>query len=151
MAYNPNNPNGQATMANSAPVTIASDQPTPSPHNITQTQVHKDGVYTNTQTSTSIWAPASGKKFVITDITVTSGGTVAGVVTIYDAASATAYVAGTHPAIFRGEFAPTTTSRPGVVKSFVNPYVSTTANNNVLVTTSAAINPLYIQINGYEI
>ena len=26
MAYNPNNPNGQATMANSAPVVIASDQ-----------------------------------------------------------------------------------------------------------------------------
>ena len=27
MAYNPNNPNGQATKANSAPITIASDQP----------------------------------------------------------------------------------------------------------------------------
>lgn len=27
MAYNPNNPNGQATSANSAPVVIASDQP----------------------------------------------------------------------------------------------------------------------------
>lgn len=28
MAYNPNNPNGQATMANSAPVTLASNQST---------------------------------------------------------------------------------------------------------------------------
>ena len=108
MAYNPNNANGQATMANSAPVTIASDQPTPSPHGILQTLVHKDAVYAATQTSASIWAPASGKKFVITDITITTGGTVAGVVTIYDAASATAYSAGVTPAIFRGEFAPTT-------------------------------------------
>ncbi len=150
MAYYPNNPNGQATRANSAPVTIASDQPTPSPHNITQTQVHKDAFYAATQTSVSIWAPASGKKFVITDITITTGGNVSGVVTIYDAASG-AYSVGVTPAIFRGEFAPSTTSKPGVVKNFVNPYVSTTANNNVFVTTSAAINPLYIQINGYEI
>lgn len=30
MAYNPQNPNGKAVMANSQPVTIASDQPAPS-------------------------------------------------------------------------------------------------------------------------
>lgn len=30
MAYNPQNPNGKAIMANSQPVTIASDQPAPS-------------------------------------------------------------------------------------------------------------------------
>lgn len=159
MAYNPQNPNGQATSANSSPVVIASDQSAvnnnvitgSAPHNIGFTQVHKDAVYTGTQTSTAIWDPAAGKKFVITDITVTTGGTTAGIVTIYDASGTTAYTASTTPAIFRGEFAPSSTARPGVVKSFVYPYISSAADNNVLVTTSAAINPLYIQMNGYEI
>ena len=123
----------------------------PAPHNIGYNPVHKDAVYSTAQTSTSFWITATGKKFVITDLTVTTGGNTAGIVTIYDAASATAYSAGTTPAIFRGEFAPSTTNRPGVVKNFVYPYISTTANNYVLVTTSAAINPIYIQVNGYEI
>jgi hypothetical protein len=154
MSYQPLNPNGAASSANSSPVVIATDQspiPISAPHIIGYDFVHKDAVYSTTQTSTSFWIPSTGKKFVITDLTVTTGGNTAGVVTIYDASSGTAYSAGTTPAIFRGEFAPSTTNRPGVVKNFIYPYVSTTANNYVLVTTSAAINPLYIQINGYEI
>lgn len=123
----------------------------PPPHNIGYIQVHKDSTTSATLTSSSIWAPTTGKKFIITDITIAAGGTTAGVVTIYDAASATAYSAGVTPAIFRGEVAPSTNSRPVIVKNFAVPYQSTTVNNNVLVTTSAAINPLYIQINGYEI
>lgn len=124
---------------------------TPAPHNIGYTLVHKDGEYTTAQTGTIIWTPASGKKFVITDITITTGGTTTGLVTIFDAASGTTtYSAGTTPAIFRGTFAPATTGYPGVIKSFNFPYVSTTANNVVHVTTSAAMT-IYVQINGYEI
>jgi len=121
------------------------------PHNVGYQPVHKDAVYTTAQTSTSFWVTTTGKKFVITDLTITTGGNVAGIVTMYDAPSGVAYVAGSSPAIFRGEFSPSTTSRPGVVKNFIFPYVSATASHNVLVTTSAAINPIYIQVNGYEI
>lgn len=123
----------------------------PAPHNFGYTIVHKDAVYATQQTSTALWTPTSGKKFAISDLTVTTGGTTAGIVTIYDATSGTAYSAGVTPAIFRGEFAPSATVRPGAVKSFNIPYVSTTANNSVIVTTSAAMNPVYIQLNGYEI
>jgi phosphoribosylpyrophosphate synthetase len=162
MAYNPQNINGQATMANSSPVVIASDQSTLT---ITATAlatgsaphlfggivlIHKDSEYTTQQTTTALWTPASGKRFVVTDLTITTGGTTNGIVTLYDAAASTAYSAGTTPAVFRGEFAPSSTSRPGVVKSFNVPYVSPTVNNRLHVTTSAAMT-VYIQVNGYEI
>jgi hypothetical protein len=123
------------------------------PHNFGYTLFHKDNAYTTQQGpgAVSFYAPtAATRRFVITDITITTGGTVAGVVTLYDATSATAFSQNTTPAIFRGEFAPSTTSRPGIVKAFPVPYVSTTANNNIMINTSAAMT-IYVQVNGYEI
>lgn len=121
------------------------------PHNFGYTLVHKDGEYTTAQTGTVLWTPTSGKKFAVTDITISVGGTTSGVVTLFDATSATTtYTAGTTPAIFRGAFAPSTSSSPGAIKSFNVPYVSTTANNVVHITTSAAMT-VYVQLNGYEI
>lgn len=121
------------------------------PHNFGYLIVHKDGEYTTTQTGTAIWTPATGKKFAVTDISITTGGTTAGIVTLWQGAVAdTTYTTGTDPAIFRGEFAPTNTSKPGAIKSFNVPYISTTIDHILRVTTSAAMT-LYIQINGYEI
>lgn len=120
------------------------------PHNFGYTLVHKDGEYSTQQTTTALWTPTTGKRFAVTDITISTGSTTAGIVTIYDAAAATAYSAGTTPAVFRGEFAPSATAKPGAIKSFNVPYVSTTANNRLHVTTSAAMT-VYIQVNGYEI
>lgn len=121
------------------------------PHNFGYTLVHKDAEYTTAQTGTNLWVPTSGKKFVVTDLTITTAGTTAGLVTLFQAASATtAYSAGTTPAIFRGNFVPSATSTPGVVKPFPVPYVSTTADHVLHVTTSAAMT-VYIQVNGYEI
>jgi hypothetical protein len=120
------------------------------PHNFGYTIVHKDGEYTTAQTTTALWTPTTGKKFTVTDITISTGGTTSGIVTVFDSAAATAYSAGTTPAIFRGEFAPSATAKPGAVKSFNVPYCSTTVNNRLHVTTSAAMT-VYIQLNGYEI
>ena len=121
------------------------------PHNFGYTVFHKDGEYTTAQTGTNLWTPTAGKKFVVTDLTITTGGTTAGLVTLFQAASATTtYAAGTTPAIFRGNFIPSATSTPGVVKPFPVPYVSTTADHTLHVTTSAAMT-VYIQVNGYEI
>lgn len=121
------------------------------PHNIGYSLVHKDVEYTTAQTGTAIWTPAAGRKFVVTDLTIATGGTTAGVVTLWQGAAAdTTYNAGTDPAIFRGEFAPSTTAKPGMVKCFNKPFVATTADHILRITTSAAIT-LYIQIEGYEI
>lgn len=121
------------------------------PHNFGYVLVHKDGEYATAQTGTNLWVPTAGKKYVITDLTITTGGTTAGIVTLFQAASATTtYSAGTTPAIFRGEFSPSATAKPGLVKPFPVPYVSTTADHTLHVTTSAAMT-VYIQVNGYEI
>jgi hypothetical protein len=121
------------------------------PHNFGYTLVHRDATYTLQQTSAQLWIPTTGRRFAVTDLTISSGGTVAGVVTVYDSTAGSAYTTASQNALFRGEFAPSSTSRPGVVKNFNVPYVSTAANNVLLVTTSAVMNPLYIQVNGYEI
>ena len=121
------------------------------PHNFGYSFIHRDGEYTTAQTGVALWTPATGRRFVVTDISITTGGTTAGIVTLWQGASGdTAYTVGTDPAVFRGEFAPSANSRPGVVKSFNVPYTSTTVDHVLRVTTSAAMT-VYVQVNGYEI
>jgi hypothetical protein len=123
----------------------------PPPHTIGYALVHKDSEYTTQQTGSTFWQPASGKKFVVTDFTISTGGTTSGILTMWQGALAdTTYNAGTDPAIFRGEFAPSNTSKPGITKTFNVPYVSTTVNHCIKISTSTAMT-MYIQVNGYEI
>ena len=121
------------------------------PHNFGYALIHKDGEYTTAQTGAALWTPATGKRFVVSDLTISTGGTTAGIVTLWQGAAAdTAYTTGTDPALFRGEFAPSATVKPGAIKSFNVPYISTTIDHVLRVTTSAAMT-VYIQVNGYEI
>lgn len=121
------------------------------PHNFGYTILARAGEYTTAQTGVALWTPAAGRRFVVTDLTIATGGTTAGIVTVWQGAAAdTTYSAGTDPVVFRGEFAPSTTARPGVVKPFQVPFVSTTADHILRVTTSAAMT-VYIQVQGYEI
>ena len=120
------------------------------PHNFGYPLFHVDITTGTTVTTATLITPPTGRRFAVTDITVAAGGTTAGIVTIYDAANV-AFSQGTTNAILRVEVAPSTTSRPGVVKNFNVPYVSSAVNNRVMLTTSAAINSLYIQLNGYYI
>jgi hypothetical protein len=121
------------------------------PHNFGYTLIHRDAEYTTAQTGAALWTPATGRRFAVTDITISTGGTTSGIVTIWQGASAdTTYTVGTDNAIFRGEFAPSATVKPGAIKSFNVPFVATTVDHVLRVTTSAAMT-VYIQVNGYEI
>lgn len=121
------------------------------PHNFGYAILSRAGEYTTTQTGVALWTPTAGKKFVVTDLTIATGGTTAGIVTVWQGASGdTTYTAGTDPVLFRGEFAPSTTAKPGVVKMLKSPFCSTTNDHVLRVTTSAAMT-VYIQIQGYEI
>lgn len=121
------------------------------PHNFGYTVIARAGEYTTAQTGVALWTPATNRRFVVSDLTIATGGTTAGIVTVWQGASAdTTYTVGTDPVVFRGEFAPSTTARPGVVKNFKVPFVSTTADHILRVTTSAAMT-VYIQVQGYEI
>jgi hypothetical protein len=107
--------------------------------------------YTTAQTGAAIWTPTTGRRFVVTDFTISTGGTTAGIVTLWQGATAdTTYNPGTDPVVFRGEFAPTATAKPGAVKSFAVPWMSSTVDHLLRITTSAAMT-LYVQVNGYEI
>jgi hypothetical protein len=121
------------------------------PHNFGYLIVHKDGEYTTAQTGAALWTPTTGRKFAVSDISITTGGTTSGIVTLWQGASGdTTYTVGTDAALFRGEFAPSANAKPGAIKSFNVPYVSSTIDHVLRVTTSAAMT-VYIQVNGYEI
>jgi len=121
------------------------------PHNFGYTTFHKDGEYSTQQTGTALWTPTTGKKFVVTDFTISTGGTTAGIVTLWQGALAdTTYTVGTDPALFRGEFAPSANAKPGIAKVMTVPFISTTVDHLLKVTTSAAMT-VYVQLNGYEI
>ena len=110
-------------------------------------QEHECAQYTTTQTSTVLVDAAAGEKIVITDIQIQVGGTTAGTLQVYFGTGA--YSRGTNRAVFDGEFAPSSTSKPGVIMK--GPFISGTNGDDLRVTTSAAINPLTVSIWFYRV
>ena len=123
----------------------------PIPGNVTpDQQVWKSGEYTSAQTGTALWTPASGKKIAVTNMQITTGGTTAGIVTLWFGASGdTTYTAGTDQVLFRGEFAPGANSKPGALPPLMTPIYAATADHVLRVTTSAAMT-VYVIVYGYE-
>ena len=114
-------------------------------------QIWKSGEYTSTQTGTNIWVPTAGNRFVITQINIATGGTTAGLVTIWGAQTATTvYAAGTDQVFFRGTLTPTANATPGALIQPPYPMFSDTLNDCLKITTSANMT-IYIQVYGYEI
>lgn len=114
------------------------------------TLTNKVAQYTTTQTGTALWTPTSGKKLVITQFQIQAGGTTAGTVQLWFGASGdTSYTRGTDLAVFDGEFAPSSTLKPGVVQTGL--WIASAADHILRVTDSAAINPLTVNVWGYEI
>ncbi len=114
-------------------------------------QIWKAVEYTTAQTGANIWVPTAGNRFVVTQINITTGGTTAGLITIWGAPTATTtYTAGTDQAFFRGEASPSTTSRPVILVQPTVPFFSDTTNDCLKITTSTAMT-IYVQVYGYEI
>lgn len=108
---------------------------------------NKTAQYTTTQTSAVLQAGGASEKIVVTQVQIQVGGTTAGTLQIYFGTGA--YSRGTSRAIFDGEFAPSATLKPGVIMD--GPFISGANGDDVLVTTSAAINPLTISIWYYVV
>ena len=105
---------------------------------------------TTTQTGSDVWTPGSGKRLVITSYQIQAGGTTAGTVQLWFGANAdTTYTRGTDLAIFDGEFAPSSTLKPGIAQSGL--WIASAVDHEIHLTTSAAVNPLTITCWGYEI
>ncbi|HEY6568552.1 MAG TPA: hypothetical protein VI341_13635 [Actinomycetota bacterium] len=109
--------------------------------------VHETAQYTTTQTSTVLVAGGASEKIVVTKVQIQVGGTTAGTLQLYFGTGA--YSRGTSRAIFDGEFKPSTTLAPGVVMD--GPFIAGTNGDDLMVTDSAAINPLTITVWYYVI
>lgn len=119
------------------------------PHSFGFPLTSKTLQFTTTQTGTALWTPASGKRIVITSYQIQTGGTQAGAVQLwFGAGGDTTYTRGTDLAIFDGEFAPSATSKPGVVQT--GTWIADAVDRVLRVTDSAAINPLTVTVWGYE-
>jgi hypothetical protein len=100
--------------------------------------------YTGTQTSTVLVAGGASERIVVTSIQIQVGGTTAGTCQVYFGTGA--YVRGTDEAIFDGEFAPSSTLKPGFFAAPPAGFRAGALGDDILVTTSAAINPLTITV-----
>lgn len=100
--------------------------------------------YTTTQTSTVLVAGGASERIVVTSIQIQVGGTTAGTVQVYFGTGA--YVRGTDEAIFDGEFAPSATLKPGFFAAPPSGFRAGALGDDILVTTSAAINPITVTV-----
>lgn len=153
MAYNPTNPNGQNTMANSSPVVIASNQ-TPVdvyPSNTFGNAYQwRSANYTTTQTGAAIWTPTGSGFIGIFNLHVSAYATTAGRVIIWFGGSAdTTYTAGTDMLVWAGSFVPSANATPGAIISAPFGIWSPTGGHILRITTSAAIS-LDISVHGTE-
>lgn len=122
----------------------------PAPHAIGYTLLSETAQYTSTQTGAALVTPTSGRKLVVTKVQVQAGGTTAGTFQLWFGASGdTTYTRGTDLAIFDGEFAPSATSKPGVIMD--GPFLASAVDHVLRVTDSAAINPLTVTVWFYEV
>jgi hypothetical protein len=106
---------------------------------------HYSNDFTTTQTSTDLVALSGSTKFYIGRLTIGTGGTTAGLVTVYFGTGA--YSAGTSKTVFRGNFAPAATTYPGVViGNGAAPFIVSAAGDALKITTSAAMT-VYVQVD----
>jgi hypothetical protein len=98
----------------------------------------------------NVWDPTSGKKIAVTSLTISTYGTTAGRIFLFFADDADlTYSAGTDQPLFVGSFAPSATSKPGVVLNYTVPVFCTTANRRLHYQNDAAIS-VDITVVGYE-
>ena len=110
----------------------------------------KASQFTAAQTGTAIWTPASTKAVVVTAMQIQSYGSTAGTAILWFGATAdTTYTRGTDGAIFDGEFAPSSTNKPGVYIAFPTPMRGTVDYVLRLTTTNAQ--SITVNVWGYEI
>ncbi len=110
----------------------------------------KGASYTTAQTGVALWTPAAGKRLCILRLSLATGGTTAGRVTVWMGASGdTTYTEGTDQVLFDGDFIPsaTLTQQHTICVPFGECMITT--DHVLRVTTSANIT-VRISVHGYE-
>lgn len=105
---------------------------------------------TTTQTGTDVWTPTSGKRIAVTSVVVGAYGTTAGRLILWFGDNAdTTYTAGTDQVLLAASFAPSATSKPGLVFTPAFPVFCLTADRELHCTTDAGIS-IDVVVHGYE-
>lgn len=113
-------------------------------------QTHINKTYTTTQTGTDVWDPAAGKKIAVTSVVIGAYGTTAGRVILWFGDNAdTTFSQDTDQVLVAASFAPSATSKPGLVFTPSVPVFCNTADRELHITTDAAIS-IDVTIEGYE-
>jgi hypothetical protein len=111
---------------------------------------HKNKTYTAQQTGTDVWTPGSGKKIAVTSVVLGSYGTTAGRIILWFGDNAdTTFTQDTDQVLVAASFAPSATSKPGLVYTPATPVFCTTADREIHITTDAVLS-IDVTIEGYE-
>ena len=101
---------------------------------------HKNKTYTSAQTGTDVWTPAGGKKIAVTSVVLGSYGTTAGRLILWFGDNAdTTFTQDADQVLVAASFAPSATSKPGLVYTPATPVFCTTADRELHITTDAAM------------
>lgn len=112
--------------------------------------VHKNKTYTSQQTGSTIWDPTAGKKIAVTSVVLGTYGTTSGRIIVWFGDNAdTAFTQDTDQVLVAASFAPSTSSKPGLIYTPASPVFCTTADRELHVTSDAAIS-FDLTIEGYE-
>lgn len=105
---------------------------------------------TTQQTGSDVWSPASGKKIAVTSVVISSYATTACRLILWVGANAdTTFSEGTDDVIVKASFAPSSTTKPGLVFTPAVPIFTGTADHELHITTDAGCS-IDLSIAGYE-
>lgn len=120
----------------------------PAPHASIGTALSIAAAYTAAQTSTDLMAGTGGQRIYVTNLTIATGGTTAGRVSVYWGTGA--FSAGTSVTLFDGEFVPSATTKPGAVLTFPVPVGGASATGDSLRITTSAAMTVYVSGQCYK-
>lgn len=111
--------------------------------NLEFTPIRKDFSYTTTQTNTVIWTPASGKKYVVTDLVMNIRNSTLGTitVTIFDETNSAGNI------LYKANFE--AGSNFDTASNFITSFVSSNINRSLKITTSGGLT-ISGTFQGYE-
>lgn len=118
-------------------------QSAPRPHNFGTTLIYKNGNFTSQQTDTLLWTPTPGTRFVLTEVNLSMGGTVNGIITIFEETN------NLQNQILRTHVKVGGNNSEKRDSAFRTPYVSQIKNGTIRITSSAAIT-FSVHLRGFE-
>lgn len=114
------------------------------PHKIGYQTVHRDVSFNTAQTGTTIWQPATGHRFILTDLIVICGGVTNATVTIFDETDTVGN------RVFKGDIDVANNRQFRMNHAFKVPYSSNATGNILKLTTDANIT-IDVTAHGYEV